>query len=61
MVPPQAKVSSSGWGGERMDFYKTTGEMLAGSIVKGIGKDAHYKVDNFEGADKAARIINGHL
>jgi predicted glycosyltransferase len=44
--------------GVKMDYTKTTPELLAKTVLSNFGKDVHYAAIPTNGADKAAQIIS---
>jgi hypothetical protein len=44
-----------------MRYYQTTPEALAQTILANIGKEVNWKPIPVDGAQKAAKLINGFL
>jgi hypothetical protein len=44
--------------GVKMDYTKTTPELLAKTVLSNFGKEVHYAAIPTNGADKAAQIIS---
>jgi predicted glycosyltransferase len=47
--------------GTEMRYYKTTPQMLADVVLEGIGRPVSYESGEFDGADRAAKILNEML
>jgi predicted glycosyltransferase len=47
--------------GTEMRYYRTTPQMLADTVLKDIGKPVTYESEEFNGADRAAEVLNGML